>query len=79
MTMGTQMTQMALRQLIPAVLFSIVLVVPLTAQEFSTGDPIGATNEAGVWQSMSDNEKVFGSFHFSESCTLTRTRISFWP
>ena len=70
MTMGTQMTQMALRQLIPAVLFSIVLVVPLTAQEFSTGDPIGATNEAGVWQSMSDNVKVFGSFHFSESCTF---------
>ena len=53
MTMGTLMTQPALRQLVPAVLLSIVLVVPLTAQEFSTGDPIGATNEAGVWQPMS--------------------------
>ena len=68
--MGTLMTQTALRHLIPAVLLSIVLVVPLTAQDFSTGDPIGATNEAGTWQSMSDNVKVFGSFHFSESCTF---------
>ena len=68
--MGTLMTQTALRYLIPAVLLSIVLVVPLTAQEFSTGDPIGATNEAGNWQPMSDNVKVFGSFHFSESCTF---------
>ena len=68
--MGTLMTQTALRHLIPAVLLSIVLVVPLPAQDFSTGDPIGATNEAGTWQSMSDNVKVFGSFHFSESCTF---------
>lgn len=40
------------------------------AQEFSAGEPIGAVNEAGVRLPMSDNVKVYGSFHFSESCTF---------
>ena len=68
--MYTVMLHSASRQIVPAVLIAVVLAVPAAAQEFSTGEPIGATNEAGVWQSMSDNVKVFGSFHFSESCTF---------
>ena len=68
--MYTVMMHSASRQIVPAVLIAVVLAVPAAAQEFSTGEPIGATNEAGVWQSMSDNVKVFGSFHFSESCTF---------
>lgn len=38
--------------------------------EFVAGEPIGAVNEAGVRIPMSSNVKVFGSFHFSESCTF---------
>ena len=34
------------------------------------GEPIGALNEAGEWQPLSDNVTVYGSFHFSESCTF---------
>ncbi len=44
--------------------------VPATAQDFSAGDPIGARSEAGEWRPMSDNVKVYGSFHFTESCTF---------
>lgn len=42
----------------------------LTAQEFRAGEPIGSVNEAGVRVPMSSNVKVYGSFHFSESCTF---------
>ena len=53
-----------------------VSLLPLmgTAQEFQAGLPLGATNEAGVRQEMSDNVKVFGSFHFTESCTFDPAR-----
>ncbi len=44
------------------------------AQEFVAGQPIGAVNEAGVRVAMSDNVKVYGSFHFSESCTFDAAR-----
>ena len=44
------------------------------AQEFTTGQPIGSTNEAGEYVLMSSNVKVFGSFHFSESCTFDPQR-----
>ncbi len=44
------------------------------AQEFVAGQPIGAVNEAGVRVAMSDNVKVYGSFHFSESCTFDSAR-----
>lgn len=44
------------------------------AQEFTTGEPIGAVNEAGVRVPMSSNVKVYGSFHFSESCTFDPAR-----
>jgi sugar lactone lactonase YvrE len=40
------------------------------AQEFQAGEPLGSVNEAGVRMEMSDNVKVFGSFHFTESCTF---------
>jgi len=46
-------------------------VIPLVlAQSFTVGEPLSATNEAGVHQVMSENVKVFGSFHFTESCTF---------
>lgn len=46
------------------------LCQPLAAQEFMAGDPLGAINEAGTRMPMSDNVKVYGSFHFTESCTF---------
>lgn len=54
----------------------MVSVCALTAhaQEFRTGEPIGSVNEAGVRVPMSDNVKVYGSFHFSESCTFDPRR-----
>ena len=58
------------RRLFPALLIAVVLTSPAAAQEFAAGEPIGAFNEAGVWQPMSDNVTVYGSFHFSESCTF---------
>ena len=58
------------RRSLTAILITVALTVPALAQDFAAGEPIGATNEAGQWQPMSDNVKVFGSFHFSESCTF---------
>ncbi|MFT4863076.1 MAG: hypothetical protein ACI95C_002300 [Pseudohongiellaceae bacterium] len=46
----------------------------VSAQEFKAGEPIGSVNESGVRVPMSDNVKVFGSFHFSESCTFDPAR-----
>lgn len=56
--------------LLPALLLSIAS----TAQEFRAGEPIGAVNEQGVRVPMSANVKVYGSFHFSESCTFDPER-----
>ncbi len=50
--------------------FALSVAVPAAGQDFSAGDPIGARNEAGEWRPMSDNVKVYGSFHFTESCTF---------
>lgn len=44
------------------------------AQEFRVGEPIGSVNEAGVRVPLSSNVKVYGSFHFSESCTFDPER-----
>jgi hypothetical protein len=41
---------------------------------FAAGTPLSATNEAGVMQPMSSNVKVYGSFHFAESCTYDPDR-----
>ncbi len=44
------------------------------AQDFQAGKPLGSVNEAGVRMEMSSNVKVYGSFHFSESCTFDPER-----
>ena len=55
--------------------FTLTLItVTSTAQEFQTGLPLGSVNEAGERMEMSDNVKVFGSFHFTESCTFDPDR-----
>ena len=60
---------------IPALTVALTLVaLPAVAQEFRAGDPLGSVNEAGVRMEMSDNVKVFGSFHFTESCTFDPER-----
>ena len=43
-------------------------------QEFAVGDPLGSKNEDGDRVEMSANVKVFGSFHFTESCTFDPER-----
>jgi len=53
---------------------SLFLVSVVNAQEFRAGEPIGSVNEAGERKLMSDNVKVYGAFHFSESCTFDSTR-----
>ena len=57
-------------RLIHVASIAMSIVVPAAAQDFSAGEPIGARSEAGEWRPMSDNVKVYGSFHFTESCTF---------
>jgi hypothetical protein len=47
---------------------------PPQPRPYQVGTPLGATNEAGQAQRMSSNVKVYGSFHFAESCTYDPTR-----
>jgi hypothetical protein len=47
---------------------------PAAPQPFRAGTPLGATNEAGQVVPMSGNVKVYGSFHFAESCTFDASR-----
>jgi sugar lactone lactonase YvrE len=68
--MDVVMIYLVSRRVILAVLIAVVSAIPAAAQEFAAGEPIGANNEDGVWQPMSDNVTVYGSFHFSESCTF---------
>ena len=68
--MHATMKHSASRRVVPVLLIAVVFTFPADAQEFATGEPIGALNEAGLWQPMSDNVTVYGSFHFSESCTF---------
>ena len=72
MTKHPAMIHSANRRIVPAALITVVVAVavPVAAQDFVAGEPIGALSEAGEWRPMSDNVKVFGSFHFSESCTF---------
>ena len=58
------------RSRIVASLALAVFSAATQAQEFTAGEPIGSVNESGVRVPMSDNVKVYGSFHFSESCTF---------
>lgn len=55
-------------------LLSSTIFPLLEAQEFSAGKPLGTVNEAGVRGPMSDNVKVYGSFHFCESVTFDPAR-----
>ena len=43
-------------------------------QPYRVGTPLGATNEAGQAQPMSNNVKVYGSFYFAESCAFDPQR-----
>ncbi len=64
-------------KLVPFIVPLIILfggLTPSQAQEFTAGKPIGTVNEAGVRGPMSDNVKVFGSFHFCESTTFDPAR-----
>ena len=47
-----------------------MLSTSIRAQDFQAGLPIGAVNQAGERVELSSNVKVFGSFHFTESCTF---------
>lgn len=51
-----------------------LLSAAVAAQEFQAGEPLSAVNEAGVKMEMSKNVKVYGSFHFTESCTFDPQR-----
>ena len=56
-----------------------VLVQGAMAQEtdaapLAAGTPLGAVSESGEATVMSPNVKVFGSFHFTESCTFDPER-----
>ncbi len=55
-----------------AIVFSVVPILATStfAQEFQPGEPLSSVNEAGIKMQMSQNVKVFGSFHFTESCTF---------
>ena len=44
------------------------------AQEFAAGEPLGANNQSGDFVEMSNNVTVYGSFHFTESCTFDPER-----
>jgi DNA-binding beta-propeller fold protein YncE len=47
---------------------------PAQPQPFRAGTPLSATNESGQVKTMSRNVKVYGSFHFAESCTFDPDR-----
>ena len=47
---------------------------PAFAQSIQTADPLSTINEAGEAVTMTSNVKVYGSFHFSESCTFDQER-----
>ena len=68
--MHAALAHSATRRIVAAALTAVVVAIPTAAQEFAAGDPIGALSEAGEWRPMSDNVTVYGSFHFSESCTF---------
>lgn len=56
------------------VLLCLGTAMSANAQDFRAGLPLGSVNEAGERVQMSPNVKVYGSFHFSESCTFDPNR-----
>lgn len=67
-----------MNRIIIAGLAALTMSVSVTAEEAEeakpAGTPLGTINESGVATPMSDNVKVFGSFHFTESCTFDAAR-----
>lgn len=57
-----------------SLLFSVGAFAQEAEEPLGPGTALGATNEQGVTGPMSDNVKVFGSFHFTESCTFDPAR-----
>ena len=57
-----------------ACIFAAGCFTTAIAQEFTTGGPLGATNQAGNFVAMSNNVTVYGSFVFTESCTFDPER-----
>ena len=47
---------------------------PAQPQPYRVGTPLSQANEAGQMKTMSSNVKVYGSFHFAESCTFDPDR-----
>ncbi len=61
------MNHMIMKPLLTCILCGLSLQI--AAQDFVAGEPLGSVNEKGVKMPMSSNVKVYGSFHFTESCT----------
>jgi len=57
-----------------ALSLSLVSFASFAQGPIETGNPLSATNENGVVQPLSSNVKVFGSFHFAESCVFDPER-----
>ncbi|MEE4300168.1 MAG: SMP-30/gluconolactonase/LRE family protein [Pseudomonadales bacterium] len=51
-----------------------ISVLAAAAEPITVGAPLAAVNEAGETVPISPNVKVFGSFHFAESCTYDPAR-----
>lgn len=65
-----------MNRLLMAGLVSLFASGSLLAQDgnFTAGQPLGTTNEAGERTPLSDNVSVYGSFRFAESCTFDPER-----
>lgn len=67
-----------MRNIVLAGFAALAVAAVAVAQEVEepkgVGQPLGATSEKGVATPMSNNVKVFGSFHFTESCTFDASR-----
>ena len=57
-----------------ALSLSLVSFVSFAQGPIEVGGPLSATNESGDVQPISSNVKVFGSFHFAESCVFDPER-----
>lgn len=57
-----------------ALSLSLVSFVSFAQGPIEVGGPLSATNESGEVQPLSSNVKVFGSFHFAESCVFDPER-----
>lgn len=63
-----------MRLLCVGIAASLASAAPAAGQPFQAGAPLGTVNEAGEATPTSKNVRVFGSFHFAESCTFDPDR-----